>query len=100
MERKEEEEFFFFMMPPSIWSKKPSPSRFKMTIEYAAERYPDATPILSSREVRAPLSTIPADAPYAGRRQKTPAEEKYQEWLISRIGRRSEDEDNQPNEPS
>ena len=52
---KKEEEYFTFMMPPSIWSKKPSPSRFKMTIEYAAERYPGSTPILSSREVRSYL---------------------------------------------
>lgn len=96
----EGKEYFAFMMPPSIWSKKPSPSRFKMTIEYAAEHYPGATPILSTREVRAPMSAITADAPYAGRRAQTAAAQAYNEWLISRIGRKSEDSDNLPDEPS
>jgi hypothetical protein len=45
-------EFFNFMLPPSAWSKKPYPSRFKMTIEDAAKRHPGAPPILSTRQVR------------------------------------------------
>ncbi len=47
-----EVEFFNFMLPPSAWSKKPYPSRFKMDLEYAAKNYPGATPILGTREVR------------------------------------------------
>lgn len=45
-------EYFTFMMPPSIWRKKPHPSSFKMSIEEAAQRSPEATPIMSTREVR------------------------------------------------
>lgn len=44
-------EFYTFMLPPSPWSKKPYPSRWKMTIEQAAARHPGATPILASKEV-------------------------------------------------
>lgn len=47
-----EVEFFNFMLPPDAWRKKPSPSRWKMTLEDAARKHPGATPILSSREVR------------------------------------------------
>lgn len=45
-------EFYQFMLPPSPWSKKPYLSRWTMTIEYAAEHYPKATPVLSTKEVR------------------------------------------------
>ncbi len=45
-------EYFSFTLPPNIWSKKPYPSRFKMSVEEAAKRYPGALPILGSREVR------------------------------------------------
>ncbi len=45
-------EFFKWMLPPDIWRKKPSPSRHYMSREEAAERYPTATPIESTREVR------------------------------------------------
>ncbi len=45
-------EFFLWMLPPDPWRKKPSPSRWKMSREDAAAKYPGATPILSSREVR------------------------------------------------
>ena len=63
-----EVEVFDFMMPPSIWRKKPHRSSFKMTLEDAAERYPEATPIMSSREVRKiGGEPITADAPYARR---------------------------------
>ena len=63
-----EVEFFTFMMPPSIWCKKPHPSSFKMTLEDGAKRYPDAKPILSSKEIRlAGGEGITADAPYARR---------------------------------
>lgn len=46
-----EVEQFTFMLPPDIWRKKGGPSRWKMTIEDAARRYPGATPILSTREI-------------------------------------------------
>lgn len=45
-------EFFTFMLPPDAWRKRPSPSKWKMTVEDAAKNHPGATPILSSREVR------------------------------------------------
>lgn len=45
-------EYFFFMLPPDAWRKRPSPSTWRMTREEAAKRYPGATPILESREVR------------------------------------------------
>lgn len=45
-------EFFNFLLPPDAWRKKPSPSRWKMTMQDAAKKHPGATPILSSREVR------------------------------------------------
>ena len=64
----EEIEVFIFMLPPDPWRKKPSPSRYKMTMQEAAERYPGAEPILSTREVRKGSSDlIPAGAPYARR---------------------------------
>ena len=86
-----------FMMPPSIWSKKPSPSRHKMTIAYAAEHHPGATPILSTREDRMPSTPIRADSPYCRRtRPVTPEEEAYRWWLISRIGAPSERIDDGP----
>lgn len=80
-----------FMMPPSIWSKKPYKSRHKMTIAYAAEHHPGATPILSTREVRAPSTPITAESAYCRlTRPRTPEEEAYHWWLISRIGAKSE----------
>ena len=58
-------EYYFFTLPPDAWRKKPGPSTFKMTREEAAERYPGAEPILSSREVRTgDSSLIPAGSPY------------------------------------
>lgn len=97
----EDEEYFNFMLPPSMWSKKPYQSRFKMTIAYAAERYPLATPILSTREVRRQTTGITADSAYQrGSRVKTPQMEAYHDWLISRIGRKDEDTDNPPHEPT
>ena len=33
-----EVEYFNWMMPPDVWSKKPRPSRWKMTVEEAAKR--------------------------------------------------------------
>ena len=88
-----EVEVFDFMMPPSIWRKKPHRSSFKMTLEDAAERYPEATPIMSSREIRKiGGEPITADAPYQRRsRSKTPGEVALQDWLVSRIGEKSED---------
>lgn len=74
-----------FMMPPSIWSKKPSKSRYKMTIAYAAKHHPEATPILSTREVYSKLGSIASPV-----RPKTPREEAHHEWLISRIGAKSD----------
>lgn len=47
-----ETEHYTFMLPPSAWRKKPHPSSFKMTLAQAAEKYPGAEPILSTREVR------------------------------------------------
>lgn len=47
-----EVEYFTFMLPPDIWRKKGGPSSYKMSIEEAAQRYPGAQPILSSREVK------------------------------------------------
>ncbi|QRF60269.1 hypothetical protein [Variovorax paradoxus] len=86
-------EYFTFMMPPSIWKKKPHPSSFKMSIEQAAQRCPEATPIMSTREVR----SLPETAEEMQRNQikhngraKTPEEEKLQAWLVSRIGMKSE----------
>jgi hypothetical protein len=82
-----DDEYFFFTLPPNNWRKKPGPSTFKMTIEDAAKRYPGAEPILSSREVRLGGDPITADSPYCKRlRPKTPEEEAYHLWLISRIG--------------
>lgn len=64
----EEAEYFTFMLPPDVWRKKGGPSSCKMTREQAAERYPGAEPILSSREVRKIGSeVITADAPYQRR---------------------------------
>jgi hypothetical protein len=75
------------MMPPSIWSKKPHQSTFKMTIADAAVRHPNATPILSTREVRNPLSAITADSAYQrGSRVLTPQDKAYHDWIVSRIG--------------
>jgi hypothetical protein len=45
-------EFFTFILPPNAWSKRPYRSRWKMTREDAAKRYPGAEPDLLSREVR------------------------------------------------
>lgn len=87
-----EVEYFAFLLPPSIWSKKPYASTWKMTIEDAARRYPGLEPILSSREVRLEgNSDITADSPYSRRsRRKTPEEEALQAWLTSRIGEKSD----------
>lgn len=93
--------YYNFMMPPSIWNKKPCPSRFKMKIAYAAECYPGATPILETREVRSPVGTATADSPYQrGSRVLKPEDEAYHAWLISRIGAPGEGTDNPPHEPS
>lgn len=69
-----------------------------MTIEDAAERYPGAQPIMSSREVRlSGESQITADSPYQRRtRLTTPEEEAYSAWLVSRIGERAEQLDGEP----
>lgn len=87
-----EVEFFTFMMPPSIWCKKPHPSSYKMTLEDAAIRHPDAKPILSSREVRlAGGGVTTADAPYQRRAHpKSAGEERLSTWLVSRIGEKGE----------
>ena len=45
-------EFFTFILPPSVWSKRPYRSTWKMTMADAAKRYPGAEPDLLSREVR------------------------------------------------
>ncbi|RYG56722.1 MAG: hypothetical protein EON56_03665 [Alphaproteobacteria bacterium] len=45
-------EHFNFMLPPNAWNKRPYRSTFQMTIKEAAERYPGAEPILSSKTVR------------------------------------------------
>ena len=45
-------EHYHFILPPSAWKKKPHRSTFQMTIKEAAERYPGAQPILSTRTVR------------------------------------------------
>lgn len=45
-------EHYFFMLPPSAWRKKPHKSTFQMTMAKAAERYPGAVPILSTKTVR------------------------------------------------
>jgi hypothetical protein len=45
-------EYFTFIVPPDIWRKKASPYPHKMSMEDAERRFPGATPILSSREVR------------------------------------------------
>lgn len=45
-------EFYTWMLPPDAWRKKPSPSSYKMSRETAESRYPGATPILSTLEVR------------------------------------------------
>lgn len=60
-----ETEHFTFMLPPNAWSKKPYQSTFKMTREEAAQRYPGAEPILSSREVRRPLGEM-TGRPWSG----------------------------------
>lgn len=85
-------EHFYFMLPPDIWRKKGGRSNYKMTREDAAKRYPGAEPILSSREViRVSEDHITADSPYCQvSRPKTPEEEAYQLWLISRIGAKGE----------
>ena len=40
------------MLPPGNWRKTGGASTFKMTVVEAPKRYPGATPILGSREVR------------------------------------------------
>ncbi len=45
-------DLFLRMLPPDNWRRKAGPSTYKMTAEEALKRYPGATPILSSREVR------------------------------------------------
>lgn len=45
-------EFYNFTLPPDAWNKKPHLSRWKMTMEEAAARYPGAVPDLLSKEVR------------------------------------------------
>ncbi|MDM0041893.1 hypothetical protein QTI05_22825 [Variovorax sp. J22R193] len=47
-----EVEYFAWMLPPDAWRKKPQRSPFKMTAEEAQARYPGATPIPETREVR------------------------------------------------
>lgn len=86
-------EYFTFMLPPDIWRKRPHPSSYKLSIEMAATRYPGATPILSSREVR----TLPETREEMERHQiqhkgraKTPGEERLQDWITARIGMKSE----------
>jgi hypothetical protein len=59
-------EYFTFIVPPDIWRKKPGPSKFKMSAEYAAKVYPGSTPILSTREVRR-LPSTPQELANAGR---------------------------------
>lgn len=88
----EEIERFYFTLPPDIWRKKGGRSSYKMTREQAAERYPGAEPILTSREViRLSGDQITADAPYCrSSRPKTPEEEAHHLWLISRIGAKGE----------
>lgn len=53
----EEIEHYTFILPPSPWSKKPYRSRWKMSIEYAAAKYPGATPIPETREVIRGITT-------------------------------------------
>lgn len=83
---------YYFMMPPSAWSKKPYQSRHRMTIAYAAEHHPLATPILSTREVRSQTTGNTADSAYQrGSSVTTPEMEAHHQWLISRIGRKGGD---------
>lgn len=56
-------ELYFWMLPADPWRKKPSRSACLMTREEAAERYPGATPILESREVRSGGPTVPHSSP-------------------------------------
>lgn len=54
-------EFFRWMLPPSPWSKRPYASTWDMTREEAEKNHPGATPILSTRTVRAlPTRNDPA----------------------------------------
>lgn len=88
----ENEEYFNFMLPPSMWSKKPYQSRFRMTLAYAAEHHPLATPILSTREVRSPTGSITADSAYQrSSGTKTAQVQAHHDWLVSRIGSKGED---------
>lgn len=59
-------EHFNFMLPPNAWKKRPYKSTFQMTIEEAAQRYPGAEPILSTRTVREGVGEVFAgsDAKY------------------------------------
>ncbi|AVQ81629.1 hypothetical protein [Variovorax sp. PMC12] len=98
-------EFFNFMMPPSIWNKKPSPSRFKMDIEYAAKTYPGATPILSTREIREIPET---EADHAERAKYIcgyskggmTSEEIFATWRQVKSQAPNAGSDNPPHEPS
>ncbi len=45
-------DFYTWMLPPDPWRRKPSPSTYKMDRETAEKRYPGATPILTTLEVR------------------------------------------------
>lgn len=42
--------YFFEYLPPG--AKKPKRTTYRMTVEDAAERFPGATPITSTREIR------------------------------------------------
>ena len=53
-------EHFNFMLPPNAWKKRPHRSTFQMTLKEAAERYPGAEPILSSKTVRAGTTEVVA----------------------------------------
>lgn len=50
-------EVFTWLLPPDIWRKRPHPSTYKMDRETAEDRYPGATPIMITREVRTLPST-------------------------------------------
>lgn len=52
-----EVEVFQWMLPPDIWRKRPHPSTYKMDRATAEARYPGASPIQVTREVRMLPST-------------------------------------------
>lgn len=81
---KDVEVFYFFQPPPAGTRKKPSLTRWKMTIEEGKKRFPDGWPDLRSREIRRECETA-EDLANAyktvegyGARPKTKAEIEFQ----------------------